>query len=155
MMLYPEIPIPPRSEHLWRYTPWKRIHPTKVVEMPKSDEIKISLGTASEMESSDEIGRSFIHSISNICKEITLNNESKELDLRCSGHICSGELKIISTGDSSLIIRISGDSGWSGIRIIGDAMTILNTLFMVDLSRFIQLFVIGCNVLVKLRFNAV
>lgn len=134
MMLYPEIPIPPRSEHLWRYTPWKRIHPTKVVEMPKSDEIKISLGTDSEMESSDEIGRSFIHSISNVCKEITLNNESKELDLRCSGHICSGELKIKSSGDSSLIIRISGDSGWSGIRVIGDVSGRLSVAVINDLS---------------------
>ena len=134
MMLYPEIPIPPRSEHLWRYTPWKRIHPTKVVEMPKSDEIKISLGKDSEMESSDEIGRSFIHSISNVCKEITLNNESKELDLRCSGHICSGELKIKSSGDSSLIIRISGDSGWSGIRVIGDVSGRLSVAVINDLS---------------------
>ena len=82
MMLYPEIPIPPRSEHLWRYTPWRRIHPTKVADMPQSSVIKFSLGQDSEIEGSDEIGRSFIHSISNVCKEISLTNESKELDLR-------------------------------------------------------------------------
>ena len=134
MMLYPEIPIPPRSQHLWRYTPWKRIHPTKVVEMPQSDAIKFSLGGDSEIKGSDEIARSFIHSISNVCKELVLIDESKELDLRCSGHISSGELKIISTGDSSLIIRLSGDSGWTGIRILGEVSGRLSVALINDLS---------------------
>ncbi|MFL2962406.1 MAG: SufD family Fe-S cluster assembly protein [Candidatus Poseidoniaceae archaeon] len=134
MMLYPEIPIPPRSEHLWRYTPWRRIHPTKVADVPQSSVIKFSLGQDSEMEGSDEIGRSFIHSISNVCKEISLTNESKELDLRCGGHICAGELNIKSTGDSSLIIRLSGDSGWTGIRILGDVSGRLSVAVINDLS---------------------
>ena len=49
MMQYPQITIPPRSEHLWRYTPWKRIHPTKVEEMPEADPIKFSQGEEFEM----------------------------------------------------------------------------------------------------------
>ena len=33
-MMYHQIPIPPRSEHLWRYTPWHRIHPSKPDVIP-------------------------------------------------------------------------------------------------------------------------
>ena len=57
MMQYPQISIPPRSQHLWRYTPWKRIHPTKVAEMPESDSIRFSSGVDSEMDDSEEIVR--------------------------------------------------------------------------------------------------
>lgn len=134
MIQYLEIPIPPRSQHLWRYTPWKRIHPTKVDELPKPDDLKFSFGSDTEIEGSDEIARSFIHSISNICKEIVLADESKELDLRCSGHICSGELNIKSSGDSSLIIRLSGDAGWTGIRIKGNVIGRLSVALINDLS---------------------
>ena len=74
MMQYPQISIPPRSQHLWRYTPWKRIHPTKVTEMPASDPIKFSSGQDSKMDDSDEIARSFIHSISKSCKKIILKD---------------------------------------------------------------------------------
>ena len=72
MIKYPEIKIPPRSEHLWRYTPWKRVHPTKVEEMPKADPIKFSHGEDSKLEDSSEIARAFIHSISSTSKKICL-----------------------------------------------------------------------------------
>ena len=55
MMQYPQITIPPRSEHLWRYTPWKRVHPTKVEEMPKADPIKFSHGEESAMQDSQKL----------------------------------------------------------------------------------------------------
>jgi len=134
MMQYPQISIPPRSEHLWRYTPWKRIHPTKVQEMPASEPIKFSVGHESQMEDSSEIARSFIHSISPNCKQITLNEETMELDLRCSGHICSGELKVESSGQSNLIIRISGDAGWTGLRIVGNVTGNLSIATINDLA---------------------
>ena len=103
MMQYPQITIPPRSEHLWRYTPWKRVHPTKVEEMPKADPIKFSHGEESAMQDSQEIARAFIHSVSPICKKIVLDDETKEVDLRCSGHICAGELIIESKGNFLLV----------------------------------------------------
>ena len=59
MIQYSQIPIPPRSEHLWRYTPWKRIHPTKVEDIPESDLIKFSEGIDYQMDGSDEISRHF------------------------------------------------------------------------------------------------
>ncbi len=36
MAAYADLPEPNRAEHLWRYTPWHRIHPTgKVAEVPE------------------------------------------------------------------------------------------------------------------------
>ena len=134
MMKYPKIIIPKRSEHLWRYTPWKRIHPTKVAEMPVSDPIKFSQGQDFEMGDSIEIARAFIHSISPICKKIVLDSEDIELDLRCSGHICSGELVIESKGQSNLVLRITGDSGWTGLRLTGSVEGRLSIAILNDLA---------------------
>tara|TARA_B100001758_G_scaffold247204_1_gene264299 strand:- start:241 stop:1251 length:1011 start_codon:yes stop_codon:yes gene_type:complete len=134
MINYPQISIPPRSDHLWRYTPWKRIHPTKVEEMPEADEIKFSSGIDTKIEDSSEIARSFIHSISQTSKKISLDNETLELDLRCSGHICSGQLVIESSGKSNLIIRLSGDAGWTGLRILGIVDGSLSVAVINDLA---------------------
>ena len=134
MMKYPEITIPPRSEHLWRYTPWKRIHPTKVAEMPKADPMKFSHGESHEMQDSQEIARAFIHSVSPICRQISVNNDTQEVDLRCSGHICAGELAIESKGHSNLVIRISGDAGWTGLRVTGSVSGSLSIAYINDLA---------------------
>ena len=134
MMQYPQIAIPPRSEHLWRYTTWKKIHPTSVEEMPKADSIQIPYGEDSRMDDSSEIGRSFIHSISKVCKSVSIDNEHLELDLRCSGHICAGELNLNSRGQSSLVIRLSGDAGWAGVRIIGEVKGTLSVALINDLA---------------------
>ncbi len=134
MIQYHEIAIPPRSEHLWRYTPWHRIHPTKVEEIPTADPIKFSLGDDFKLNSSDEIARNFIHTVSPTSKCLKLQDEKLELDLRCSGHICAGELKIESRGFSSLIIRMSGDAGWTGLRIQGEVEGSLSIALINDLS---------------------
>ena len=44
MMNYPQIPLPSRSDTLWKYTSWKKIHPTKIEEMPTAEAIKFSNG---------------------------------------------------------------------------------------------------------------
>ena len=134
MIQYHEIAIPPRSEHLWRYTPWHRIHPTKVEEVPTADAIKFSNGQDAELESSEEIARNFIHKSSSVCKLIKLSDEKVELDLRCSGHVCAGEMKIESSGYSTLIVRISGDAGWTGLRISGNVNGNLSFAIINDLA---------------------
>ena len=134
MIQYHEIAIPPRSEHLWRYTPWHRIHPTKVEEVPIADAIKFSNGEDIELENSEEIARNFIHQTSNVCKLIKLSDEKLELDLRCSGHVCAGEMKIESSGHSILIVRISGNAGWTGLRISGNVNGNLSFAIINDLA---------------------
>ena len=119
-MQYSDIEIPPRSNHLWRYTQWKRIHPTEVSEVPSASKIRFSDGEEVSLMGSDEIARSFIHQSSNISRKLSLNDDETTLDIRCGGHICAGELNIVSKGNSSLIITISGDPGWVGLRVVGE-----------------------------------
>ncbi len=133
MMRYADIEIPPRSDHLWRYTPWKRIHPTSVDDVPESLSASIAHDKVATLDSSNEIARAFIHEVASECPLIEVDNQNLELDLRCSGHISSTELKVKASGDSTLIIRISGDAGWAGIRIQGEvdgnfAFAIINDL---------------------------
>ena len=42
-MSYQQMAVPPRSAHFWRYTPWPRIHPTKVDELPEADGISFTV----------------------------------------------------------------------------------------------------------------
>ena len=48
MTSYLDATVPSRSEHLWRYTPWSRVHPGSVDTIPtvdsavaKSEELEI------------------------------------------------------------------------------------------------------------------
>jgi len=134
MMKYSEIEIPPRSDHLWRYTPWKRIHPTDITKVPSADEIRFSAGEEVSMEGSDEIARSFIHQSSKISRKLSLNDEESILEIRCGGHICAGELNIVSKGSSSLIITVSGDPGWVGLRIVGEVKGSLSIALINNLA---------------------
>jgi len=43
-MSYSDIPIPNRSQHLWKYTPWNKIHPTKYKNTMSMDRINTSGG---------------------------------------------------------------------------------------------------------------
>ena len=37
MTSYLDAIVPSRSEHLWRYTPWSRVHPGNVDTVPEVD----------------------------------------------------------------------------------------------------------------------
>ena len=37
MTSYLDANVPSRSEHLWRYTPWSRVHPGAVDTIPQVD----------------------------------------------------------------------------------------------------------------------
>ena len=135
MISYLDIAIPPRSEHLWRYTGWKRIHPTKVDEVPIVDELSFSEGTDFQSEGSTEIARSFIHSVSKKSVQLDLSDQIIDLNIRASGHMCAGELTINSTGNSTLVIRLSGEPGWAGLRITGTVEGQLSVVLVNDLAK--------------------
>lgn len=135
MISYLDIAVPPRSVHLWRYTPWKRIHPTKVDEVPTVDEFFFSEGTDFQSSSSDEIARSFIHTVSKKSVFLELTDQITDLNIRASGHMSAGELKIKSSGNSTLIIRLSGEPGWAGLRITGEVEGQLSVVLVNDLAK--------------------
>lgn len=135
MISYLDIPIPPRSVHLWRYTGWKRIHPTRVDDIPIVDDLLFSQGEDFESEGSDEIARSFIHSVSKKSVHLDLSDQIIDLNIRASGHMSAGELRINSTGNSTLIIRLSGEPGWAGLRISGTVEGQLSVVLINDLAK--------------------
>ena len=42
-MKYADMAVPSRALHLWRYTPWARIHPTKVEEVPAASGVRFNV----------------------------------------------------------------------------------------------------------------
>ena len=121
MSTYLEIPIPPSSDHLWRYTPWKRVHPSAVNTIPESQPLAISGCDLqdSELPDSNEIARSFIHSMAK-CRELTLKDDDLVIDIKASGHVAVGELKIIANGHNTLVINLMGEASWAGLRVMGE-----------------------------------
>ena len=123
MSTYLEIPIPPSSDHLWRYTPWKRVHPSAVNTIPDAQPLTISGGDLFKavITDSDEIARSFIHSIAQ-CQELVLADEDLVIDVKSSGHVAAGELKIVAKGHNTLVINLMGEASWAGLRIVGEVL---------------------------------
>lgn len=123
MSTYLEIPIPPSSDHLWRYSPWKRVHPSTVNTIPEAQPLAISGGDLfkSVIKDSDEIARSFIHSIAK-CQELVLADEDMVLDIKASGHVAAGELKIVAKGHNTLVINLMGEASWAGLRVVGEVL---------------------------------
>ena len=123
MSTYLEIPIPPSSDHLWRYTPWKRVHPSSVDTIPEAQPLAISGGDLFKavITDSDEIARSFIHSIAQ-CQELVLADEDMVLDIKASGHVAASELKIVAKGHCNLILNLIGEASWAGLRVVGEVL---------------------------------
>ena len=75
MTSYLDANVPSRSEHLWRYTPWSRVHPGAVDNVPQVD-------TAAIKTEDFELGTSVIKPLptSDIAR-IFLNEVLQELSL--------------------------------------------------------------------------
>ena len=50
-MMYQKMQNPPRYNHLWKYTPWRKVAPSKLSESPVFEDSTISfLNSESEVE---------------------------------------------------------------------------------------------------------
>ena len=65
-MKYADMAVPSRALHLWRYTPWARIHPSKVNEVPAATGVRFNVleggmlvEGAPRIVNADDIGRVF------------------------------------------------------------------------------------------------
>ena len=133
---------PDKSNHLWKYTPWRRIHPTgKIKEMPEMnvpnleisylDNSKIPSGitlveSSEEIEEnkfSDNIAATFLMSSTNSVRW-KLSVESGVisdipiiLDINCEKEISSLhlELDIGKMSEIEIITRIKGKCEWFGL----------------------------------------
>jgi Fe-S cluster assembly protein SufD len=125
-MTYLEIPIPNRSEHLWRYTPWKKIHPTKVDAIPEIKPATVMVNgklsksdSIAEIPHSQEISRAFLLESNNTKHSINIENGTEEYEINVNGESemesCHLHFNVRSSGN--VCLRLSGNSKWFGISI--------------------------------------
>lgn len=127
-MNYLQMEIPPRSEHLWRYTPWPRIHPSSIDEVPNADTVVFTLKQNDSFEiveqpkdAHDEIARAFLQSAGGTTNRLVINGDSEPLHInaRASGHIAIGHLDLDVKGSAVVFVHISGEPEWVGVHITG------------------------------------
>ena len=139
---YLESSEPSNSEHLWRYTPWKRVHPLgSFSKMPDSvifpkaklsyldgtkvNEIHLEKSELNQNLNKNEpdISASFIRALcGGVCYRLIIpKNTSLEqplfLDLNVSGYVSAFHLIIENMSHSKieLITSIQGDAEWFGL----------------------------------------
>ena len=125
-MTYLEMPIPNRSEHLWRYTPWKKIHPTKVDAIPEIKPATVMVNgklsksnSIAEIPKSEEISRVFLLESNNTRHSITIENETEEyeINVKCESEMESCHLHFDVQSSGNVCLRLSGKSSWFGLSI--------------------------------------
>ena len=144
-MTYSELETPDRADHLWRYTPWHRIHPSgDVKEVPEAQGVTVELqsldgstepgGISIEAATDEDLQRlslngkedvstQFIEAISadnTIVLRVARKAKPSQpvlLNIDCTGDIAALHLllDIGELAELELITRITGDVGWVGI----------------------------------------
>ena len=127
-MIYQKMAIPPRSEHLWRYTPWPRIHPSSIDEIPDVDDLVLSVDGSHELESGiqleythEDIARAFLHSTGGSKNRLSISEGSEPIHInaRASGHMAVGHLHLDVKASCVVIVHLSGEPEWVGLHITG------------------------------------
>ena len=139
---YLSTPVPDRAQHLWRYTPWRHIHPSGAPsDMPEeispatvtltfldgtelTNDITISVATeTSENEYEDDVASAFIRAIvTDGTIKINVNEgavfeQPLLLTLESEGDVCGlqVELNVGRNADCELITMIERGSNWFGL----------------------------------------
>tara|TARA_B100001123_G_scaffold266421_2_gene296620 strand:+ start:6481 stop:7584 length:1104 start_codon:yes stop_codon:yes gene_type:complete len=139
---YLSLDEPDRSDHLWRYTPWRRVHPSGIVsEIPElgqpilrlltidgsdvPDGIRLVEGEASQtvLPNSDELTSSFLLASSN-CSRWTLVVDRKfsaespivlEIQTGEGASACQISLEVGEMAEIELVTRVVGNNDWFGL----------------------------------------
>lgn len=150
---------PDKSNHLWKYTPWKRVHPTgKITEIPELDSATLSLsmmdgsevplgvslvrGSGGDLDLSmdNALTNSFLHAMSNSSNWLLIVESGVRLESPIILDVQTGEvasvahisLEIGEMADFELVTRVSGESDWFGLLRTGNigSGTILNDVLI-------------------------
>ena len=150
---------PDKSNHLWKYTPWRRVHPTgKTTEIPELASATLSLsmmdgsevppgvslvrGSGGDLDLSmdNALTNSFLHAISNSSNWLLIVESGFRLESPIILDVQTGEvasvahvsLEIGEMADFELVTRISGESDWFGLLRTGNigSGTILNDVLI-------------------------
>jgi len=128
-MTYLDMEIPSRSSHLWRYTPWKRIHPSKIDTVPSCENIIINhdgdCNVKSDVRktiSSNDISRVFLNECNNEMTVIEIDGKGQlvHVNLISSSENTIGHIDFNCKGDATIIIHLSGSANWTGLHITGN-----------------------------------
>ena len=138
---------PDKSNHLWKYTPWRRVHPTgKTTEIPELASATLSLsmmdgsevppgvslvrGSGGDLDLSmdNALTNSFLHAISNSSNWLLIVESGFRLESPVILDVQTGEvasvahvsLEIGEMADFELVTRISGESDWFGLLRTGN-----------------------------------
>ena len=143
-MAYSELDMPDRADHLWRYTPWHRIHPGgelsdvpeaqgAVLELRSLDGSTEPAGVTLEVATEDDLQRLCINGDHDVSTQfiqamsegnavvLRVARKAKPsqpvlLNIECSGEVCALHL-LVDVGELAeleLITRLSGDADWTG-----------------------------------------
>ena len=102
-MKYADMAVPSRALHLWRYTPWARIHPSKVEDVPDASGIRFNIVEGGELVegaprivNAEDIGRVFLSELGGSAwtYESTSNADVVHLQAVASGHVAVGHLHL-------------------------------------------------------------
>ena len=139
-MSYLDLPVPNKSEHLWRYTSWKRVHPSKIDSIPQIESAAvrvngdvISPGQVLNQQQTEEISRTFLTESNNQQFNLVVSEDNPNLtvDISTVGTISSTNLHIHGKTSGSVRLRITGEVEWFGLCIKGNLENNVNLSYAI------------------------
>ena len=150
---------PDKSNHLWKYTPWRRVHPTgEITEIPElaSATLSISMmdgtevppgvslvrgnGEDLDLSMDNALTNSFLHAMSNSSNWLLIVESGFRFESPIILDVQTGEvdsvahisMEIGEMADFELVTRVSGKSDWFGLLRTGNigSGTILNDVLI-------------------------
>ena len=126
MTSYLDATVPSRSEHLWRYTPWSRIHPGKVDTIPevdvaviKSKDIQLSTVPFEPLPTTD-IARIFLNEVIQETTMVSCDEKEGHIHIHAGGHAVAAHLHFSCSTNSSIVVHLHGEPDWFGLALTGD-----------------------------------
>ena len=128
-MKYADMAVPSRALHLWRYTPWTRIHPTKVEELPNASPVSFTVSTGGELIEgapriidAEDIGRVFLSELASQAYTVETSGEQDILRVQAeaNGQYTVGHIHFVLKHDVAVILHLKGLSEWTGLHITGE-----------------------------------
>jgi hypothetical protein len=127
-MMYNQMEVPSRSSHLWRYTPWKRIHPTNIDSIPDVSNLEISCqgdcdisNSTRQLNDYSDISRVFLSECSNEMSTIEIDGKGDTIHINIitSKPTEVGHIELKCSGEATIIVHLSGNGSWTGLHISG------------------------------------
>lgn len=126
MTSYLDATVPNRSEHLWRYTPWSRVHPGNIDTVPevqsalvKSEDFELKQ-TSFEQFSSTDIARIFLNEILEETVVVACNDAAGHIHIHAGGHAAATHLHFSCSTASNVVVHLHGEPEWFGLALTGD-----------------------------------